>query len=169
MEKMMCVQADVSQIKALESFARSFGHVTEDDYFIRQFEYQAEGQRVVIIAQSETGLRGYCIYNRVPKYSLFKKMGFPEIQDLVVHPDFRRAGIAKALIAQAEALAKQERYEYVGIGVGVGPAFGVAQQLYVRLGYVPDGNGVSYDRAPVAQGEFRPVDNELCLMMIKAL
>ena len=37
------------------------------------------------------------------------------------------------------------------------------------LGYVPDGSGATYDRLTVAGGEIRPVDDNLCLMMIKAL
>jgi hypothetical protein len=57
----------------------------------------------------------------------------------------------------------------MGIGVGLHRAFGAAQRLYIRLGYIPDGNGITYDRLQIAPGEFRPVDDDLCLIMVKEL
>ena len=47
--------------------------------------------------------------------------------------------------------------------------FGAAQRLYCKLGYIPDGNGVTYDREAVRAGDMRAVDDLLCLMMVKAL
>ena len=57
----------------------------------------------------------------------------------------------------------------MGIGVGLYTSYGAAQRLYCKMGYVPDGNGVTYDRKLLAAGEFRPLDDQLCLMMIKDL
>jgi hypothetical protein len=59
--------------------------------------------------------------------------------------------------------------KFMGIGVGMPTSYGPAQRLYVKLGYIPDGNGINYDRQSIAFGEFRPVDDDLCLMMVKAL
>ena len=57
----------------------------------------------------------------------------------------------------------------MGISVALGASYGPAQRLYATLGYMPDGNGVTYDRMAVGFGEMRPVDDDLCLMMVKDL
>jgi hypothetical protein len=57
----------------------------------------------------------------------------------------------------------------VGISVPVSPDFGVAQQLYYKLGYKPDGNGVTYDRATLTHDCRVKLDENLCLMMVKDL
>ena len=57
----------------------------------------------------------------------------------------------------------------MGLAVGLHRSYGAAQRLYARLGYMPDGYGVTYDREAVVPGDFRAVDDELCLMMVKTL
>jgi GNAT superfamily N-acetyltransferase len=145
------------------------GQAKDVDYFERSFDYQDEGEREVLIAMLDGAPVGYCFLSWQPKYGFFKKLGLPEIQDLNVMPDFRRRGIARALIAHCENLARGRGLEHMGIGVGLDASYGPAQVLYVSLGYIPDGNGLTYDRKQVAAGEFRPVDGNLCLMMVKSL
>lgn len=162
-------QAQAADIKAIEAFADSFRHNSEADYYIRQFEYQEKGQRILFLLRQGEHILAYAVLNFSPKYALFKKLEIPEIQDLIVHPHARRKGYGRALIAHIEGFLAEKGYAYCGIGVSVSPLFGPAQQLYMRLGYVPDGCGVSYDRQQIGQGEFRPVDSQLCLMMVKTL
>jgi hypothetical protein len=45
--------------------------------------------------------------------------------------------------------------------------FGVAQRLYARLGYIPDGNGVTYDREIIAHNTSVRLDENLCMMLVK--
>lgn len=139
------------------------------DYFDLALEGQERGERLVFVAYYEDAPAGYCILSWSPKYAFFRKMGFPEVQDLNVLPAFRRKGIASAMIAHCEKLAQGRACEYMGIGVGLDSSYGPAQRLYIKLGYVPDGNGVTYDRMPIAKGEMRPVDDDLSLMMVKVL
>jgi len=113
------------------------------------------------------GAMGYCVLNWVPKYGPFKKLGIPEIQDLNVLPDYRQRGLATKLIAHCEEVARSKGHEEMGIGVGMNRSFGAAQRLYVKLGYVPDGQGINYDRIPLESGKFCPNDDQLCLMMVK--
>jgi GNAT superfamily N-acetyltransferase len=105
--------------------------------------------------------------NRSPKYQLYRRLNLPEVQDLRVSPAYRRQGVATALIGAAEDIAKAEGRDGLGIAVGLHAGFGAAQRLYVRLGFVPDGLGVTYDRAAVQAGESRPVDDDLALMLLK--
>lgn len=162
-------KAGSGDIPALESIALAQNSHKEFDYFGRCLQEQEEGRRVVLIASLNGEPAGYGMLNRRPQYALYKRLDIPEIQDLNVAPAFRKQGIGAALVARCEDVAREQGREYIGISVGLYSDYGAAQRLYVRLGYVPDGNGVTYDREPVRAGELRPVDDNLCLMMVKAL
>lgn len=166
-------KATVDCTRDLEAFAQDIKHSGGDGYYVLQYEFQQKGDRELLVAWSGTGadrrVAGYVVFNRDPKYAMFRKLGIPELQDLIVHPDYRRQGIARMMIVHCEDLARSEGAEHVGIGVGLDPSYGAAQQLYMRLGYVPDGNGVSYDRMPINKGEVWAIDDDLSLMMVKAL
>lgn len=142
---------------------RSEEHVT------LQYDYQAKGERTILTAHWDSALAGYCIFNRNPKYAYYRAHTIPEIQDIKVAPEYRRRGIATALIEQCETMARQKGFKAIGISFGLHAGFGPAQQLYIKLGYRPDGQGVTYDRKIVTAGEFKPVDDQLCLMLVKDL
>jgi hypothetical protein len=73
------------------------------------------------------------------------------------------------MIAHCEDLVRAKGHDQIGIAVGVHSAYGPAQRLYARLGYMPDGLGATYDRTPVEFAAFKPVDDQLCLMLVKDL
>jgi len=162
-------RATQNDLAALNLFPDTAGQGHDADYFPHQYNEQLEGARDIIIMRCDGELAGYCILNWAPKYGFFKTLGFPEIQDLNILRKHRRQGFAKQMITFCEARAREKGLDYIGIGVGVSSTYGPAQRLYVGLGYVPDGNGVTYDRQQVAFAEFRPVDDELCLMLVKKL
>jgi len=110
--------------------------------------------------------KGYAVLNDQPKYSLYARLNIPEIQDIFVLPDARQQGIATHLIEYCESICTADM---IGISVPVSPQFGPAQRLYNKLGYQPDGNGVTYDREPVVNDSTVKVDDQLCLMLIKDL
>lgn len=162
-------QADDTDIPALHALADASGVRKEPDYFQRCLQEQDAGRRQVFVISSGGRDAGYGMLNWQPQYALYRRLGIPEIQDLNVIPQERRKGLASALIAHCENLAREKNSEHVGISVGLYADYGPAQRLYTRLGYIPDGYGVTYDRQPVTPGEIRPVDDNLCLMMIKDL
>jgi GNAT superfamily N-acetyltransferase len=141
----------------------------EPGYFERCIEEQEAGRREILIASDGGGDIGYGMLNREPQYALYKRLGMPEIQDLNVVPEARKRGAGAALIKALEDLARRLGYKQIGISVGLHSEYGAAQRLYVKLGYVPDGLGVAYDRVTVAAGEIRPLDDNLCLMMVRDL
>ena len=114
-------------------------------------------------------LVGYVFFNSQPKYNLYKRLGIAEIQDLNVHPDHRRQGYATMLIQACENISVESGDNMIGISVGLTADYGPAQRLYNKLGYEPDGNGVTYDRQAVEHGAKMSVDDDLCLMLIKTL
>lgn len=124
--------------------------------------------RLIIIARVDGVDCGCAQLNFNPRYSLYSKLGYPEIQDVAVLPEYRNRGIATAMIKHFEAIARDKGCENIGISVGITREFGPAQRLYFKLGYEPDGYGVTYDRTPVEGARLYAPDG-LCLMLLKAL
>lgn len=120
---------------------------------------------VVMAVAGGADIGGFYL-NREPKYALYRRLGLPELQDLRVAETHRRRGVGAALVAEAEAMAAVA-HKGLGLSVGLHAGFGAAQRLYARLGYIPDGQGVTYDRKVVEPGEKRPVDGDLALMLLK--
>ena len=130
---------------------------------------QQEGRRQVFVLAQDGRDIGMAMLNWQPLYAPFRRLGIPEIQDLAILPEARRQGAGAALVAYCEDAARARGGTDIGIAVGLTADFGAAQRLYARLGYFPDGFGVTYDRETVTQGAMRPVDENLCLMLMKAL
>lgn len=83
-------------------------------------------------------------------------------------PRFRRKGVGTRLMDEAE-LKVSKRSGVVRIGVGLSPDYGPAQRLYVLLGYVPDGRGLTSRGRPAPRGSAVPVDDGLILYLAKEL
>lgn len=145
------------------------GFLKDRTYYEQSIQRQETGALQAFLALTAGQAVGYCLLNWQPKYTYFKIHNIPEIQDLNVLRDFRNCGIGAALIRHCEAIASERKCPQIGIGVGLDNSFGSAQRLYAKLNYIPDGNGICYDRKQVTTGEFRPIDENLCLMMTKTL
>jgi len=126
-------------------------------------------RRTQISVEIDGKIIGRVLYNEQPKHKPFKALGIPEIQDLFINPGFRRRGVATLLIKHCEDVAKKQSHKQIGISVALHKNAGAAQILYTKLGYVPDGLGVTYDRAPVDFAALKPVDDDLCIMLTKYL
>lgn len=163
-------RAGEQDLADLARIAFSVSSRKEPGYFERCLSEQEQGKRVVFLALCDDGQAGaFGMLNRFPLYAPFRRLGIPEIQDLNTDPAFRRRGFASAIVRACEDFARAENCSDIGIGVGLYAGYGSAQRLYIRLGYLPDGAGVVYDSQPVIPGEIRPVDDDLTLMMSKAL
>ena len=64
----------------------------------------------------------------------------PELNGIVVFPEYRSQGIATRLIASAEYMARERGFRQVCLGVNIENA--LARSLYERLGYRDWGHGV---------------------------
>jgi GNAT superfamily N-acetyltransferase len=139
---------------------------------VRAFEEKLaahrRGERVVLVGtlNGEVAAHGTLVW--WPAYPPFRAAHIAEIQDLNVAPPFRRRGLATAIIVEAERRAS-ERTDRIGIGFGLHAGYGAAQQLYVRLGYVPDGRGVSVLGQFPAEGQVVMLDDDLTLYLTKRL
>lgn len=130
---------------------------------------QQAGERQVQVALVRNQFAGYVTLKWMSDYPYFRSNTIPEISDLNVLPEFRQRGIATQLISVLETLVASHNHKRVGIGVGMTNDYGNAQRLYVRLGYVPDGFGLTSYGLPVQYGSNIPVDDDLVLWFIKKL
>lgn len=130
-----------------------------------RYQEQLEGTRTVGIVESNNSIAGYGSLVRNSEY--FKAI--PEINDLWIGDDYRGKGFATQLIAYLENLAISEGFSKIGLGVGLYKDYGPAQRLYYKLGFCPDGNGVTYRIESVKPGNTYPIDDELILWLIKDL
>ncbi len=121
-------------------------------YFVGRLEEAEAGKIVMLVAEADDGgYLGHATIQWASGYSGFGSRGIPEIQDLNVVAEFRRQRIASSLLDAGERLIAG-RSRYAGIGVGLYAAYGPAQRLYVKRGYVPDGAGVVRENEPVTPG-----------------
>lgn len=111
---------------------------------------------------------GYVTLRWRSDYAPFSFFTTPEIVDLNVLPAFRKRSIGAALMDAAETKARQ-RTAIVGVDVGLSEAYGAAQRLYVRRGYVPDGQDLIWRLEPVKPESTYPIDDDLVLWMTKTL
>jgi GNAT superfamily N-acetyltransferase len=155
--------ADIPLITDKPSFLNF--HASEV-YFNRLLAEQKTGTRVVLVACYDDTIYGFVTIKWTSDYPPFAADNIPEINDLRVHPGFRRRGVATALMNEAEKrIFRQSRF--AGLGVGLYADYGPAQQMYVRRGYIPDGRGLGYKNQPVAPGHDVFVDDDLLLYFIK--
>lgn len=126
----------------------------------------AVGTRTCFVAEFDGQFAGYCTLLWESPYPPFRRSGIPEVSDLNVLPQFRNQGIAGRLLDAVEAVAA-ERSAQVGLGVGLYAAYGAAQRIYVRRGYVPDGRGIMYENKPVEPGASVRIDDAATLMFVR--
>lgn len=133
------------------------------------YEEQEEKVRTVAILEQDHEILGYGSLLRKAECPLFLSKNIPEINAVWIDEAHRRKGLGTALIKWLENLAIQEGYNEIGIGVGLYRDYGPAQQLYFQLGYIPEGNGITYKGQPTVAGQSYPLDDDLLLWMIKPL
>lgn len=160
--------SDIPQIVNRFTFPWSSSEKTQarwDQYY----KEQESGIRTVGLVEKGHEILGYGSLLRQGECPFFLGQQIPEINAIWIDESHRRQGLAKALIRWLENLAAQEGYEQIGIGVGLYRDYGPAQRLYFRLGYCPDGNGLTYKGKPAVAGQSYRLDDDLILWLTKPL
>ncbi|MCI4668828.1 MAG: GNAT family N-acetyltransferase [Bacteroidia bacterium] len=132
------------------------------------FDLQEEGKRDIILAEMNQEFAGYLTINWTSQHPPFQSNGIPEIVDFNVLKKFQRLGIGTALMDEAERRIKMVS-AYAGIGFGVYQDYGAAQTLYIKRGYLPDGNGIMKDARPIQYGETITIDDGVVFHLTKKL
>ncbi len=137
--------------------------VSQYQNYLRQ---SVEGKRDLLVAEVQGEFAGYITIEWESGYPPFREAHIPEITDLNVLKRYQRQGVATALLDEAEQRIAQ-RSTVIGIGVGLTANYGVAQSLYPKRGYVPDGRGIYNCDKPVEPGETIVVNDDVALYLIK--
>ena len=145
-------------------------HVYEGnrDQAITHLAGHREGEADTLIAYAGGSLAGFLTIRWHSNYPGFRDQNIPLIQQIEVFPQFQRRGIASQLMEHAERLIAT-RARQAGICVGLFDAYGPAQRLYARRGYVPDGQGACQDHRPLKYGETVTITHDLLIWMTKEL
>ena len=130
---------------------------------------RAEGKCAALTAEYQGKQAGYVYLFLVTEEGPFAGKGWPIIVDFNVLKKYQRKGIGGRLMDAAEQIAGQYA-DTVCLGVGLCEAYGSAQRMYVKRGYIPDGSGVWYqDRQCVQYETVCTVDDDLVLFLYKKL
>lgn len=140
--------------------------------FEQYFREQSLQRRIAWVAFYDDEIAGYTTLVWESNYKFFKDNCIPEIMDLNVIPKFRKRGIGKILLKIAENKAI-ERSNVIGLGVGLyggeDGGYSAAQRLYIKSGYIPTGNGVTYNYIDAIPGNVYRLDDDLILWLTKTL
>ena len=162
------IETDIPKIVSRYSFSWSKPEKTKvlwDTYY----QEQENKVRTVAVIEKDGEILGYGSLLRKPESPFFSHTNIPEINAIWIDEDHRRKGLGTALIKWLEKLESREGYNEIGIGVGLYRDYGPAQQLYFQLGYIPEGNGITYKGQPTVAGQSYPLDDDLLLWLVKPL
>ncbi|WP_096435203.1 GNAT family N-acetyltransferase [Alteribacter populi] len=155
----------------IETFKAAFitrGIDRNKDYFERCLEENKYGEKITLLAFHNNQLAGCCQMVSESCYLYFKEQQIPEINDLIVFPEFRRNGIATRMMDELERIAAKH-HNTVGLGVGLYKDYSSALKLYINRGYMPDQQGVTYKNRTVKPGTTVQVDDHLLLYFVREL
>ena len=138
------------------------------ELFDKYLAEQDINKRITLIAEIDRNFAGYINVKWKSKYPFFLEKNIPEITDFNVLIKYRRLGIGKKLLNRAEEIVR-ERSDFAGIGVGLYSDYGAAQIMYIKNGYIPDGNGIYNDNGYIKPGETIIIDDDVTLYFIKKL
>lgn len=138
-------------------------------YYHMRMREAAEGKSVALTAVYQGRPAGQVYVYFTPQEGPFKGQNIPIIVDFGVLKKYQRKGIGNRLMDAAEQIASQ-RSDRVCLGVGLFEAYGSAQRMYAKRGYIPDGSGVWYqDKQCVQYETVCTVDDDLVLYLSKRL
>jgi GrpB-like predicted nucleotidyltransferase (UPF0157 family)/ribosomal protein S18 acetylase RimI-like enzyme len=104
---------------------------------------QERGERQVMVAGVGSQTVGYATLVRESAYPPFRTAGIPEVVDLNVITGHQCRSIGSALVWKCEVAAASGGAKAIGISVVQSDDCAAANALYPRLGFEPDGRGIT--------------------------
>jgi GNAT superfamily N-acetyltransferase len=141
----------------------------DEDWWRRCLEEQSRGERTAAIARDGEAIRGYAQLVWKAAYGGFRAARTPEIRDLTVAERFRRQGVGTQIVVHLGRTAFGAGCRQIGTGVGLSEGYGAAQRLFVKLGFMPDGRGLTAANLPVFPGDSVTADDTLLLWLVRDL
>lgn len=145
----------------------AMGWTKPNGYFADCVAKMTAGEMEVLVALNGSEYLGHVRVIWESDYTAFREQEIPEVNDLNVVPAMRRRGLGTELIVHAEEIIRT-RSKRIGISVGLHPGYNAARRLYVKLGYIPDGRGVTWKGQYIEEGAQVVADDELLIHLVKA-
>jgi GNAT superfamily N-acetyltransferase len=127
-----------------------------------------ETETSFVLAYEDTEPVGTVTIRWRPNYPPFREAAIPFIQNIEIRFDLRGQGYGSRVLAAVEELIG-ERSTKAGICVALHDAYGPAQRLYARRGYIPDGRGACHRFTPLREGDVITLDGDHLLWLVKDL
>lgn len=159
---------EIGDDKIFQETYLSYGWDSSIEVYENYYIEQEENKRKVFVAVCEGEVCGYCTLVLNPAEGPWIGKGYPEIVDLSVFNHMQNRGIGNKLLDVIEQDAAKIS-DIVFLAVGLHSGYGAAQRIYVKRGYIPDGNGVWYQGKPLEQYAPCCNDDDLLLFMSKKL
>ena len=137
-------------------------------YLKNQLDNQKKQECSALLALYNGEIAGYVFLYYKCRWGGLANCDLPCVIDLIVFEKYRKNRIATALMDTAEIIAKNHSNK-VYLDVCLNSEYGPAQRLYVKRGYVPDGNGVYYEEKICETNAICKNDDELTLCLVKEL
>ena len=137
-------------------------------YLKNQLDNQKKQECSALLALYNGEIAGYVFLYYKCRWGGLANCDLPCVIDLIVFEKYRKNRIATALMDTAEIIAKNYSNK-VYLDVCLNSEYGPAQRLYVKRGYVPDGNGVYYEEKICETNAICKNDDELTLCLVKEL
>lgn len=118
-----------------------------------------------LVAMRDRQVAGIVSILWLSNYAGFTERGIPLVHQLTVAGPFRRRGVGMRLMQAAEDVARGRGAAELGVTVGLFDAYGPAQRLYARRGYLPDGRGACQGQRPLRKGMQVTVDDDLIIWL----
>jgi ribosomal protein S18 acetylase RimI-like enzyme len=136
-------EKDIDLLVQKFSFAWTTPQITLQKWQ-QYYKDQESGNRTAFIIEKENSIIGYASLLSTSQYPFFLDNQITEINDIWIKKEKRGQGFGSTLIKYLEKMAQEEGFKKIGIDVGLYADYGLAQKLYFKLGYIPDGNGITY-------------------------
>lgn len=130
---------------------------TEEKYS-KRLKDRDHGKSIALVALFMGQAAGYV--------NVYFREGTPMIVDFGVLEKYQGKGVGTKLMDIAEEIAFQTS-DTVHLAVGLHSGYGKAQRMYVKRGYIPDGNGIWYGDSLCTPYESYPNDDNLVLRFSK--
>ena len=167
-KKLLIRSMEIGDDKIFQETYLSYGWDSSIEVYENYYIEQEENKRKVFVAVCEGEVCGYCTLVLNPAEGPWIGKGYPEIVDLSVFNHMQNRGIGNKLLDVIEQDAAKIS-DIVFLAVGLHSGYGAAQRIYVKRGYIPDGNGVWYQGKPLEQYAPCCNDDDLLLFMSKTL
>lgn len=158
----------IEDTKVIYDTYLSYGWHPSMETYENYYSEQEENKRMVFIAEWRGKVSGLCTLILNPTEGPWVNMGYPEIVDLTVFFHVHNRGIGNKLLDVAESEASKIS-DVVYLAVGIHSGYGAAQRIYIKRGYIPDGNGAWYQGKILEQYAPCCNDDDLVLFMSKKL